>query len=175
MSLEISISECFEDEGPLSLPRWKRNRHADNQTLRTVRPRANAASWCNGTHAGVRTEEHICARVIALKSARLAYLENLFRMRPLGVVSKKLMGDRKMAWAILSCNLRDACSPFTRVSHDPGPQMPAHRTRGKHASEMQQSKIGRGASAKLTSIEQKIHKIRVCRTTRADDPKPKAK
>ena len=25
------------------------------------------------------------------------YLENLFKMRPLGVVSKKLIGDRKMA------------------------------------------------------------------------------
>lgn len=30
-------------------------------------------------------------------------------MRPLGVVSKKVMGDRKMANAILSCNLREAC------------------------------------------------------------------
>lgn len=30
-------------------------------------------------------------------------------MRPLGVVSKKLIGERKMAYAILSCNFRDAC------------------------------------------------------------------
>lgn len=36
-------------------------------------------------------------------------LENLFRIRPLGVVSKKLIGDRKIANAILSCNFREAC------------------------------------------------------------------
>ena len=36
------------------------------------------------------------------------YLENLFRMRPLGVVSKNVIGDLKMANAIRSCNLRDA-------------------------------------------------------------------
>ena len=36
------------------------------------------------------------------------YLENLFKMRPLGVVSKKFIGDRKMACAILSCSLREA-------------------------------------------------------------------
>lgn len=37
------------------------------------------------------------------------YLENRFRMRPLGVVSKNVMGERMMACAILSCNLREAC------------------------------------------------------------------
>lgn len=36
------------------------------------------------------------------------YLENLFRIRPLGVVSKKFIGERKMACAILSCSLREA-------------------------------------------------------------------
>ena len=36
------------------------------------------------------------------------YLEKRFRMRPLGVVSKKVMGDRKMACDIRSCSLRDA-------------------------------------------------------------------
>ena len=30
------------------------------------------------------------------------YLENRFKILPVGVVSKKLMGDRKMAKAILS-------------------------------------------------------------------------
>jgi len=40
------------------------------------------------------------------------YLENRLRMRPAGVVSKKLIGERKMANAIRSCNLRLAC-----VSH----------------------------------------------------------
>lgn len=65
-------------------------------------------------------------------------------MRPLGVVSKNVIGDLKMANAILSCSLRDACiSPPTRVSH--GRSEPF------------------GASLKnlLTSIEQKIHKISV--------------
>jgi hypothetical protein len=38
-------------------------------------------------------------------------------MRPLGVVSKKTMGDRKIANAILSCNLREACRLHTNVSH----------------------------------------------------------
>lgn len=32
------------------------------------------------------------------------YLENLLRMRPAGVVSKKTIGERKMANAIRSCN-----------------------------------------------------------------------
>ncbi len=36
------------------------------------------------------------------------HLENLLRMRPAGVTSKKDMGDLKIAVAILSCNLRDA-------------------------------------------------------------------
>jgi len=37
-----------------------------------------------------------------------AYLENLFKIRPAGVTSKKDIGDRKMAVAILSCSFRDA-------------------------------------------------------------------
>lgn len=36
------------------------------------------------------------------------YLENRLRMRPLGVVSKKVIGLLKMACAILSCNFREA-------------------------------------------------------------------
>lgn len=36
------------------------------------------------------------------------HLENLFKMRPAGVTSKKDMGDLKIAVAILSCSLRDA-------------------------------------------------------------------
>ena len=40
-----------------------------------------------------------------------AYLEKRFNIRPLGVVSKKLIGDRKIAKAILSCNFREACDP----------------------------------------------------------------
>jgi hypothetical protein len=37
------------------------------------------------------------------------YLENRFRMRPAGVVSKKLIGERKIAKAIRSCSFRLAC------------------------------------------------------------------
>lgn len=36
------------------------------------------------------------------------YLENRLRMRPDGVVSKKLMGERKMENAIRSCIFREA-------------------------------------------------------------------
>jgi hypothetical protein len=34
------------------------------------------------------------------------YLENRLSMRPAGVVSKKLIGERKIAKAIRSCNFR---------------------------------------------------------------------
>lgn len=37
------------------------------------------------------------------------YLENRLRMRPAGVVSKKLIGERKIANAIRSCNFLLAC------------------------------------------------------------------
>jgi len=37
------------------------------------------------------------------------YLEKRLRIRPLGVVSKKLIGDLKMANAILSWSFLDAC------------------------------------------------------------------
>ena len=40
-------------------------------------------------------------------------LENRLRIRPAGVVSKKLIGARKMACAILSCNFREACNTHT--------------------------------------------------------------
>lgn len=38
----------------------------------------------------------------------VTYLENLFNMRPVGVTSKKDMGDLNIAVAIRSCNFRDA-------------------------------------------------------------------
>lgn len=38
----------------------------------------------------------------------LTYLENLFRIRPVGVVSKKIIGDLNMAKAIRSCSLLNA-------------------------------------------------------------------
>jgi len=44
------------------------------------------------------------------------YLENRFRIRPLGVVSKNDIGLRKMAYAILSCSFRDACDHSPQVS-----------------------------------------------------------
>src|SRR4051812_7337685 len=40
------------------------------------------------------------------RSRARTYLENRLRMRPLGVVSKKLIGERKMAKAIRSCSFR---------------------------------------------------------------------
>lgn len=41
-------------------------------------------------------------------STRYMSLEKRFKTRPEGVVSKKLIGDRKIAYAIRSWNLRDA-------------------------------------------------------------------
>ena len=48
------------------------------------------------------------------KRKRVAHLENLFRIRPAGVTSKKDIGDLKMAVAILSCNFREAYRVITR-------------------------------------------------------------
>jgi hypothetical protein len=45
------------------------------------------------------------------------HLENLFRILPAGVTSKKDIGDLKMAVAILSCNFLDACTrPLANIS-----------------------------------------------------------
>jgi hypothetical protein len=38
----------------------------------------------------------------------MTYLEKRFRILPAGVVSKKLIGDRNIANAILSCNFLEA-------------------------------------------------------------------
>lgn len=40
------------------------------------------------------------------RAAAMTYLENRLSMRPAGVVSKKLIGERKMANAIRSCSFR---------------------------------------------------------------------
>ena len=48
----------------------------------------------------------------------LPYLENRLRIRPAGVVSKKLIGDLNMANAIRSCNFRDAYDVL-QISHEP--------------------------------------------------------
>lgn len=40
---------------------------------------------------------------------RQTYLENRFNIRPVGVVSKKLIGDRKMAHAMFWCSFLLAC------------------------------------------------------------------
>lgn len=57
----------------------------------------------------------ICAASARGKDANLdmidndAYLENRFKIRPDGVVSKKLIGERNMDVAIIWCSFRDAC------------------------------------------------------------------
>lgn len=61
------------------------------------------ATWPGANITGATVEVAAC-------EGSSTHLENLFNMRPLGVVSKKFMGDRKIAWAILSCNLREACT-----------------------------------------------------------------
>lgn len=45
--------------------------------------------------------------------------EKRFKILPAGVVSKKLIGDRKIAFAILSCNFLEAYNVYILVSvHD---------------------------------------------------------
>lgn len=83
---------------------------------------------------------------------RWTYLEKRLSMRPAGVVSKKFMGDRKMANAILSCNFRDAYTVLW-VSVE----------------------LGGTGGVILTSIEQNIQRIKVWRTTNPAEPIPKAK
>lgn len=60
--------------------------------------------------ACVRAElkTHARCRRAAARGGEETNLEKRLRMRPAGVVSKKLIGDRKMAKAILSWSLRDA-------------------------------------------------------------------
>jgi hypothetical protein len=83
-----------------------------------------------------------------------ANLENRLRMRPAGVVSKKLIGLRKIAIAILSCSFRDAC---VKRNH--------------------QLQFGRKVlhTQPRTSMEQKIQRIKVWITTKAAEPTPNAK
>jgi hypothetical protein len=50
---------------------------------------------------------HLVDHWLEMESAPTC-LEKRLRMRPAGVVSKKLIGERNMANAILSCNLREA-------------------------------------------------------------------
>ena len=74
-------------------------------------------------------------------------------------VSKKLIGDLKIANAILSCSFLDAYS-------------------GGYISFRLCIYIMHGTICEyriLTSIEQNIHRMRVCTTTRAADPIPKTK
>jgi hypothetical protein len=55
--------------------------------------------------------DRACERIEIMRAAvggSLPYLENRLRIRPAGVVSKKLIGDLNMAKAIRSCNFRDA-------------------------------------------------------------------
>lgn len=69
---------------------------------------------------------------------KTTHLENLFRILPAGVTSKKDIGDLKMAMAIRSCNFLDACNGWldNRLR-----LLDSARTR--------------------TSMEQKIHSINV--------------
>lgn len=63
------------------------------------------------------------------------YLENRLSMRPAGVVSKKVMGDRKMAKAMRSCSFLlawSACQPHDSFLARPGrPRIPAYLNRTK--------------------------------------------
>lgn len=49
-------------------------------------------------------------RSLPIGEEYVTHLEKRLRIRPVGVVSKNDIGDRKMALAIFSCNFRDACA-----------------------------------------------------------------
>lgn len=110
---------------------------------------------------------HVCTPEHQLSSTRMyqelrngqAYLENRFNIRPLGVVSKKLIGDRNIANAIRSCNLRDACTPAHQYELLPD-RLACASTRQYNMQYIREVARGCGTS-RLTSIEQKIHKINV--------------
>ena len=124
------------------------------------------------------------------------YLENRLRIRPLGVVSKKLIGLRKIAYAILSCSFREAytASQLTIGSAISAKHPCSLQSRSKRACTGPSCTYANALKAlvhprrlcrrrctvylkggRLTSIEQKIHRISVCRTTSAALPMPKAK
>lgn len=69
---------------------------------------ADASQTCVPREPSTLTPQNECDNPDPVPRQR-TYLEKRFSMRPLGVVSKKTIGDRKMANAILSCNLREAC------------------------------------------------------------------
>ena len=109
-------------------------------------------------------------------------LENRFKMRPAGVlsggehlpaiesrntyVSKKLIGDLKMENAILSWSFLDACL-VNPVSTSLLPRYAGRRLQG--------CLVRLSRLVALTSIEQKIQRIKVWTTTRPADPIPNAK
>lgn len=61
--------------------------------------RKRDAAW--DTRGGVEARQLDAAEPwhVQRQESRITYLEKRFRMRPLGVVSKKLIGDLKMAYA----------------------------------------------------------------------------
>lgn len=54
-----------------------------------------------------------CGRVLSMVSMSL---ENLFRIRPMGVVSKNDMGDLRMLESIFECSSPDARTILTAVT-----------------------------------------------------------
>lgn len=66
------------------------------------------ATWIKQTPVNANAIGHM-SNVKPKNNQKGTNLENLFRIRPLGVVSKKLIGDLKIANAILSWSFREAC------------------------------------------------------------------
>lgn len=120
------------------------------------------------------------------------YLENRLSMRPTGVVSKKDMGDRKIAYAMRSCNFLEACDDSEvrkiyrqrfwildfGVWHRRAREqscalhnvpMTAHRTKTARRRRERGGSVNTWRSrerpqgtGKHTSIEQKIQRSKVC-------------
>lgn len=80
--------------------------HAINVTINHLVSLALDLECCQGrTWTSSRTTTNMHRGICLCNST---YLEKRFRIRPVGVVSKKLIGDLKMAKAIRSCNFREA-------------------------------------------------------------------
>jgi len=99
---------------------------------------------------------------VRARTSSILYMSDVkrFKIRPVGVVSKKLIGDLKIAYAIRSWSFRDA---YKFMQGQLLVRTAAARIFKEHCKE-----------CFLTSIEQKIHNMSVCITVRRAPPTPNA-
>lgn len=95
---------------------------------------------------GQHTSFHLVLQMTCCRPLKVTHLENLFSIRPAGVMSKKDMGDRKIAVAILSCSFLDAYAGPLATSYLLGLYRAEHKPRW--------SRISRGPESGLRSRTQ---------------------